>query len=107
MELITLKAPNGEDLTAPVKIWLLGLFATMTNDQLGAVFGKVQQMRDDSIARQFGGQGERLPILLKGNGEKPNEVTTDAAGKKHYTMHAEPGNYTGQLHGIGLTKKPH
>ena len=106
MELITLKAPNGEDLTASVKIWLLALFATMNNDQLGDVFGKVQQMRDDSIARKFGGTGQRLPILVKGNPEKPNEVTTDRKGKKHYRMHCEPGSFKSQFKDIDMTKKP-
>jgi len=106
MELITLKAPNGEELTAPLKHWLLALFATMTNKELGAVFGKVQLMHDDAIARQFGGTGQRLPILLKGNPEKPNEVTIDANGKKHYRMHCEPGHYKGQFKGIDMTKKP-
>ncbi len=115
--LLKMMAPNGEPLEVPAFVWVAAIMAIMTDTQRGELFEKVRQIRDTSIAVQFGAEAGSAPYIVgsgrKSNGEKPNEITVDEKGRWHHRMHAETGNYKGTLrnifggHGLSKNKKPH
>lgn len=105
---LTLKSPNGEELTAPAGVWLLALYDLMPDEDRSLLFDRVKRMRDDIVSNQNivtppsdiivfkgGGLGPILAPALspKFSGGKANSVIYDKGGKRHIRMHAETGHY--------------
>jgi hypothetical protein len=49
MDMLRVRAENGEPVEAPVAVWISALLQTLTPVQLGDVFAKVEQMNRDAV----------------------------------------------------------
>lgn len=129
-EVLNLKLPNGEIVTAPAGIMLIALIDVMDprlkEDMLRRVIEiKTEHEKNNTIYNAYapvpdlgiritppreqislGPQADRVGPREVNGTEQPHEYlgmlahtdfTVDRAGKKHYTMHCDTGNYAGLL----------
>ena len=102
---LTLKSPNGEELSAPAGVWMLALYDLMPRADKGTLFERVKRMRDEVMA-QAGAQNISRPqdliqlhsplsphLMGHSKGDFPSIVSYDRGGKKHIRMYAETGHY--------------
>ena len=108
-EPLTLEAPNGQRVIAPLGVWILALYDLMPNADRSALFERVLAFRDEIVAHPVGREGklmgfdpDSLPIRLVGSnvpnvqttlGKVPSRTQYDRDGKKHIRMYAEKGTY--------------
>jgi len=102
---ISLELPNGEEVTAPVGIWFLAFTTFMDVNARTKLLEYVQRMQKDHIKNHpiwnpsVGAPGLDLSQFgLGGQGVVTHtDFSVDDKGKKHYTMHCEPGRIAGNF----------
>jgi len=99
---LTLKAPNGEELSAPAGVWLLALYDLMCDTDRTVIFERVKQMHDEAMQKTIWSPPRRTPGPLPIRDEK---VTVDKDGKRHFTLFLESGSYFGKGKELGEKKE--
>lgn len=95
---LTLKAPNGEELQAPTGVWLLAIYDLMSDADRSMLFERVKKMRDDMMNQNIITPNTmQTQNIIQLHTKKPDEITYDKSGKKHIRMFAEPGEYEAKL----------
>lgn len=113
-EPLTLKAPNGQELLAPLGLWVLAMYDLMEDADRSLLFDRVLMFRDEvkehpiTLAGQMAGfdpsggpiqlRTPRGPHLVgdpktEQPSNIPSRIQVDRKGKRHIRMFCEPGKY--------------
>lgn len=114
----TLELPNGEKVTAPVGLWFMALTTTLDSKAKAKMIEAMTNIQNEHIAKNsiinstvstVGAEGSKGVMVGSPTSENPTgrvahtDFTVDDAGKKHYKMHCDPGNYAGSFGRAKLT----
>lgn len=113
---VTLDLPNGEKITAPTGIWFLAFTTVMDSEMRTKLIDALMNIQKDHLAHNITFNPITTPLeeLIKSStpanptGQIAHtDFVVDSDGKKHYTMHCDPGNYAGSFKSTSkLTHKP-
>lgn len=89
---IALDLPNGEKITAPVGIWFL-VWAKIMDEKLRIKLCEtLKEIQEEHIkANPLINNSTRPGLQEKQGVVTHTDFVVDGKGKKHYTMHCEPG----------------
>lgn len=115
-QVVTLKLPNGEEVSAPIGLWFLAYTTVMDRKIRLEMIEALVKIKNDHLAHNIifnpraGVPGVDLsgglrvasePMTGSPTSENPTgkevhtDFTVDKKGKKHYRMFCDKGNYTG------------
>ncbi len=97
---LTLIAPNGEQLTAPTGVWMLALYDLMAKGEQSLLFERVKKMREDAMDQNIiipNAMQTNNIIQLNTTKKKDETMHIDKKGKRHIRMFCEPGEYKSDL----------
>ncbi len=98
--ILSLNAPNGEQLTAPTGVWLLAMYDLMPDGERTKLFERVKKMRDDAMDQNIiipNAMQTNNIIQLNTTRKKDESMYIDKNGKRHITMYCESGKYDSSL----------